>query len=221
MTHPGDRFSQGVGTILSACASLAVYFFGNDPRVLMTVLVTVPVAAPLLTLARLGDMPTAAMRACAMGFAPFFVAIPMILLAVVQRDFGRGFAFLAMCFAWGSDTTAYFAGKAFGRHKLFEAVSPKKTIEGALGGLAGSVIGAVVGHFGFLPELSLSEGIPLAIVAGALGQLGDLGESVLKRATGVKDSGAILPGHGGILDRVDALLVTTVCVYVYLVWMRG
>jgi phosphatidate cytidylyltransferase len=218
MTHPGDKISQGFGVLLSAAASLGVYFFGRDPKVLMTLLVVIPVAAPLLTLARLGDMPTAALRACAMGFGPFFAAIPLTLLAVIQRDFAPGYALLAMSFAWGSDTVAYFAGKSFGRHKLFEAVSPKKTVEGALGGLVGSVLGAVIGHFWFVPQLSLAHGIPLAIVAGALGQLGDLGESVLKRATGVKDSGAILPGHGGILDRVDALLVTTVAVYVYLLW---
>ena len=82
------------------------------------------------------------------------------------------------------------------------------------------MLGAVVGHYWFIPQLPLAHGIPLAVVAGALGQLGDLGESVLKRATGVKDSGAILPGHGGILDRVDALLVTTASVYVYLLWTQ-
>ncbi len=220
MTHPGDRVSQTFGTVLSAAASLAVYKYTSDPRVLMTVLVTIPVLAPLLTLARLGDMPTAALRACAMGFGPFFAAIPLTLLAVIQRDFAPGYALLAMSFAWGSDTVAYFAGKRFGRHKLFEAVSPKKTVEGAIGGLVGSVLGAVIGHAWFVKQLPLAHGIPLAIVAGALGQLGDLGESVLKRATGVKDSGAILPGHGGILDRVDALLVTTVTVYVYLIWTQ-
>ena len=221
MTHPGDRVSQMIGTLIAAAASVAVYCCTRDPRVLLTVLVTVPVLAPLLTLARLGDMPTAALRACAMGFGPFFVAIPMTLLAVIQRDYHPGFALLAMSFAWGSDTVAYFAGKSFGKRKLFEAVSPKKTIEGALGGLVGSVLGAVIGHYWFVPQLSLAHGIPLAIVAGALGQLGDLGESVLKRATGVKDSGSILPGHGGILDRVDALLDTTASVYVYLLWTHG
>ncbi len=221
MTHPGDRVSQTFGVLLSAGASLGVYFYTHEPKYLLTLLVTIPVLAPLLTLARLGDMPSAALRACAMGFAPFFVAIPLTLSAIMQRDYARGYALLAMTFAWGSDTVAYFAGKRFGRHKLFEAVSPKKTVEGAVGGLVGAMLGAVIGHYTFLPELSLAHGIPLSIAAGALGQLGDLGESVLKRATGVKDSGAILPGHGGILDRVDALLVTNATVYVYLLWTHN
>jgi len=76
----------------------------------------------------------------------------------------------------------------------------------------------VLAHFWFLPSLSLGHGVILGVVAGALGQAGDLGESVLKRSTGVKDSGAIVPGHGGILDRVDALLVTSSVVFLYSLW---
>ncbi len=76
----------------------------------------------------------------------------------------------------------------------------------------------MLAHFWFLPSLSLSHGIILALVAGALGQAGDLGESALKRSTGVKDSGAIVPGHGGILDRVDALLVTSAVTFLYATW---
>jgi phosphatidate cytidylyltransferase len=99
-------------------------------------------------------------------------------------------------------------------------VSPKRTVEGALGGLAASVLSAVVAHFWFLPALPLGRGAALALVAGALGQAGDLGESVLKRSFGVKDSGGIVPGHGGILDRVDALLITGSMTYLYVAWSR-
>jgi phosphatidate cytidylyltransferase len=221
MTHPGDRPSQLMGVAMTAATSLAAYFSNGDARVLATIIVCVPLAGPLLTLVRLGDMKTAALRACALGFAPLFVGIPITLLAILRRDLGAdgpGYVVVTLMFAWLGDTGGYFAGRFLGRHKLYEAVSPKKTVEGAIGSLAGSVTGAVLAHFWFLPSLSLAHGIPLALVAGAFGQAGDLGESVLKRSCGVKDSGAIVPGHGGILDRVDALMLTSAVTYLYALW---
>jgi phosphatidate cytidylyltransferase len=221
MTHPGDRLSQAMGVGMSAAASLALYTSDGDTRVLVTMIVVVPLAGPLLTLVRLGDMKTAALRACAMGFGPLYLGVPLTLLAIMRRDLGAdgpAYVVLTIMFAWFGDTGGYFAGRFLGRHKLYEAVSPKKTIEGSIGGLGGSVFGALLAHFWFLPSLSLPHGIILALVAGALGQAGDLGESALKRSTGVKDSGAIVPGHGGILDRVDALLVTSAVTFLYSVW---
>jgi phosphatidate cytidylyltransferase len=221
MTHPGDRLSQVMGVGMSAAASLATYVADGDTRVLVTMIVAVPLAGPLLTLVRLGDMKTAALRASAMGFGPLYIGVPLTLLAVMRRDLGGdgpAYVVLTIMFAWFGDTGGYFAGRFLGKHKLYEAVSPKKTVEGSIGGLAGSVFGAVLAHFWFLPSLSLPHGIILALVAGALGQAGDLGESALKRSTGVKDSGAIVPGHGGILDRVDALLVTSAVTFLYSIW---
>jgi phosphatidate cytidylyltransferase len=221
MTHPGDRLSQAIGVGMAAAASLALYVADGDTRVLVTMIVVVPLAGPLLTLVRLGDMKTAALRACAMGFGPLYLGVPLTLLAVMRRDLGGdgpAYVVLTIMFAWFGDTGGYFAGRFLGRHKLYEAVSPKKTIEGSIGGLVGSVFGALLAHFWFLPSLSLVHGVVLAVVAGALGQAGDLGESALKRSTGVKDSGAIVPGHGGILDRVDALLVTSAVTFLYTLW---
>src|SRR6185369_14671336 len=134
---------------------------------------------------------------------------------------GPAFVVLALMLSWLSDTGAYFAGRFLGKHKLYEAVSPKKTIEGAVGGLAFAVLGALSAHFFYLPSLPLRDAVILAVVAGGIGQAGDLGESLLKRSVGVKDSGGIVPGHGGILDRVDALLVTGTLTYLYVVWVRG
>jgi phosphatidate cytidylyltransferase len=156
-----------------------------------------------------------------MGFGPLFVGVPITLLGVRRRDLGDagpGYVVVTFMFAWFSDTGGYFAGRFLGKRKLYEAVSPKKTVEGAIGGLAGSVFGALLAHFWFLPSLSLAAGIPLALVAGALGQAGDLGESLLKRSFGVKDSGAIVPGHGGVLDRIDALMLTSAVTFLYTLW---
>lgn len=224
MTHPGDRVAQAAGVAIAGGASIAIYAFGvQDPRVLLAVLVVVPALGPILTLFRLGEIPTAALRACALGFGPLFVAVPLTLLALLRRDFGNdgaGLVVMTLMFAWWGDTGGYFAGRFLGKRKLYAAVSPKKTVEGAIGGLVGSVAGALAASLGFLRTLPLSHSIPLAIVAGALGQAGDLGESLIKRSTGVKDSGAIVPGHGGILDRVDALLMASVTVYMYAVWSQ-
>jgi phosphatidate cytidylyltransferase len=120
---------------------------------------------------------------------------------------------MTLMFAWWGDTGGYFAGRFLGKRKLYPAVSPKKTVEGAIGGLAGSVAGALCAHFWYLPSIPLLNSVVLAIVAGALGQAGDLGESLIKRSTGVKDSGQIVPGHGGILDRVDGLLFVMPATY--------
>lgn len=221
MTHPTDRVSQLMGVALAACVSLATFLSNADSRILVTMIVCVPLAGPLLTLVRLGDMQTAGLRACALGFGPLFVGIPLTLLAILRRDLGPdgpGFVVLTIMFAWFGDTGGYFAGRFLGRRKLYEAVSPKKTVEGAVGSLAGSVFGALLAHFWFLPSLSLAHGIPLALVAGVFGQAGDLGESILKRSFGVKDSGAIVPGHGGILDRIDALMLTSAVTYLYSIW---
>jgi phosphatidate cytidylyltransferase len=148
-------------------------------------------------------------------------------IALLRRDAGApgthdgaSFVVLALTLAWLSDTGAYFAGRFLGKHKLYEAVSPKKTVEGALGGLAAGTVGALVIHVVLLSSMPISHTIALSLVAGALGQAGDLGESLLKRSSGVKDSGGIVPGHGGILDRVDAMLVTATLTYLYVTWFR-
>jgi phosphatidate cytidylyltransferase len=224
MSHPGDRVAQAVGVVVAAVASVAIYLFPTDPRVLLTVLVAVPAFAPLFTLARLGSIETAAIRVFALGFGPLFIAVPLTLLGLERKTMGAagsGLVILSLGLAWFADTGAYFAGRFLGRHKLYEAVSPKKTLEGALGGLTASVVWALLGTFVYLRgQLPLAHAIPLGIVGGVLGQAGDLGESLLKRSTGVKDSGAIVPGHGGILDRVDALIVTSIVVYLYALWVR-
>jgi phosphatidate cytidylyltransferase len=134
------------------------------------------------------------------------------LLGAVGRlhtlEHGGTWVLLSMWIAWSSDTAAYFAGRYLGKHKLAPRVSPSKTVEGAIGGLFGAMTGAFAAHFWFMRDLPLPDAIVLCLVAGALGQMGDLVESLVKRGAKVKDSGSILPGHGGLLDRVDALMFT-------------
>jgi phosphatidate cytidylyltransferase len=119
-----------------------------------------------------------------------------------------------------SDTLAFFVGHAFGRRRLAPTVSPGKSVEGALGGVLGGVLGALaVRHVG-LPALPLVHAVGLGVFVAVLGIVGDLDESLLKRWAGVKDSGRLLPGHGGMLDRLDSLLFGAPVLYYYFLYVR-
>jgi phosphatidate cytidylyltransferase len=136
-------------------------------------------------------------------------------LVALRLRFGVGWVILAFVTTWANDTAAYFAGHAFGRHKLFERISPKKTWEGFAGGVFGSVAGALVTRWLLLDgELTVTGAVIVGLGAAVLGPLGDLAESMIKRAAGVKDSSRIIPGHGGLLDRIDALLFVAPWIYV-------
>ncbi len=118
------------------------------------------------------------------------------------------------------DTGGYFVGHAIGRHKLMPRVSPGKTVEGALGIVAVSLLGGAVSKVIFLRALSWNEALVLSFVMSILGQLGDLSESVMKRTFGAKESGWLFPGHGGVLDRLDSLLFPVAFIYYYVIFNR-
>ncbi len=148
--------------------------------------------------------------------------IPLLLShAVLLRILpaGRDWIFLVLLVVMASDSLAYFVGRQWGRHRLYEAVSPKKTIEGSLAGLFGGVLGAAISKLWFFTELSSIDVLLIGIGIGAFSQLGDLFESLLKRSFGVKDSGALVPGHGGLLDRLDSLLFAFPVTYYYAKWV--
>ena len=123
-----------------------------------------------------------------------------------------GFFFLVQM---GSDTGAYYAGKGFGKHKLIPKISPGKTWEGLIGGFVAAAAFAALATFWFFPELPFQVSIPLAIVMSAVGVVGDLAESAMKRGANVKDAASILPGHGGFLDRLDSLLLNAPILYYF------
>jgi phosphatidate cytidylyltransferase len=121
-------------------------------------------------------------------------------------------------FIWAADTLAYVAGRALGKHKLAPSISPKKTWEGFIGGIVGAVLVGVALKYTWLGYLAWPHVIVLALIGGIVGPLGDLAESGFKRSVGVKDSGNVLPGHGGLLDRFDALILTAPLYYLYLAY---
>lgn len=149
------------------------------------------------------------------AFAPLYIGLPLGLLAATRWTLGREAALLLILTVAASDTFQYYSGRTFGRHLLAPAVSPKKTVEGAIGGFVGAALSvAVIGHW-WLPQLGLPARIALGLAVAAVGIVGDLFESLLKRSVNMKDASAIIPGHGGILDRIDALLFAAPIYYVF------
>lgn len=147
-----------------------------------------------------------------------YISLPFALLSGLDRDYR--IVFLLFMLVWVLDSSAYFGGKFFGKHRL-SSISPKKTIEGAVFGFVFTVITAVIFYFSTDNLITLGESVIIGVLAGIFGQAGDLFESYLKRATGVKDSSGIIPGHGGMLDRFDSLIFITPVIYVYLNIIRN
>lgn len=145
--------------------------------------------------------------------AMFFVALPC---ALMMKMYDKYLIIMLFCLIWINDVFAYLTGMAIGKHKLFERISPRKTIEGSLGGLTMTVVVAfLVNHF-WLHIMQDWKMMGMAMVVVIFGSLGDLCESMMKRQAGVKDSGNVIPGHGGILDRFDATFLAVPFVYCYL-----
>ncbi len=142
-------------------------------------------------------------------------------LVALRLDAGRDWLFLALFATFASDTAAFFTGRALGRHRLAPRISPAKTWEGAIAGLFGAVIISLLFTLPAPLQLPLSYGqaILLGILISVFGQLGDLVESLLKRNTGVKEAGNLMPGHGGLLDRMDSVLFAGVVVYLYYIFV--
>lgn len=154
-------------------------------------------------------------------FSLGYVALPVALLNVIMSITAPRLLLGMFMFIWLYDTGAYCVGMLLGRHRLFERISPKKSWEGVIGGIVLCIIGAYVTHYqpvlnNFFQVPDLTTWVGLSAVVAVFSTFGDLVESLIKRAVGVKDSGHILPGHGGILDRIDSLLLVAPAVLIYL-----
>jgi phosphatidate cytidylyltransferase len=157
------------------------------------------------------------------GFIILFVPVWCLAHSVffLQTTEGRrGLMFLLVCI-WVSDSAAYYAGRAFGRRKLAPEISPNKTVVGSIAGILGSVLTAFLLKWVTFVTWPVYFVLLSGLFLSVIGQAGDLVESMIKRNAGVKDSGALIPGHGGILDRVDALLFTVPVFYYCLSWLQG
>jgi len=143
----------------------------------------------------------------------YLAFVPLYLILIRDGEAGVHWTLLFLFIVWAGDTAAYFTGKRFGKNKLYAAISPKKTIEGALGGLAAGVLIALLYKVTLFHRIPWGGAILTALAVGAVAQVGDLCESFFKRAFDKKDSGSILPGHGGVLDRFDGVVFSLPMMY--------
>jgi phosphatidate cytidylyltransferase len=213
-----DRPSIRAGLVIGAVIAAGFYWLPwakyQTPLLTMLAAFTLPA---LYFLFSPGDMTTAARRLAVTTFGIIYAAIlPAFLALLKQRpEIGPDLIILVLASAWLSDTGGYFAGKGIGGPKLYPLVSPNKTWAGSIGGVVVAAIGGVVIKLTLLDELSWFHVMMLIVPSAIIGQIGDLAESLIKRSNGVKDSGALLPGHGGILDRIDAVLFIAPYVALY------
>lgn len=214
----GARPVYGVA-LLGAMGLYGVHLFsgGNDRYYLLWIFAVVLLSLlPLFQIEKRG--PQDAMITALGVFYIVFFSYHVVL--VEQFGFAGRFVWLIFLTAFGTDIAAYFTGYAIGKHKLCPKISPKKTIEGAVGGVLGSVgLCALFAYF-FLPEMMV-HCLVIGALGGVLSQFGDLTASIFKRKLGIKDYGNLIPGHGGILDRFDSVLFTAPVIYYYLLIVMG
>jgi phosphatidate cytidylyltransferase len=217
LKHRGSRPFAWLA--VASCLGIVGAFALQPPLVAaVAVLTAAAISSPALAMARRAS-PEAMLDATMTTFFPvLFVGLPfafVVGLRVIPGENGPDLLLLAMLCVTLSDAGAYYAGSALGTHRLAPLISPRKSWEGVAGGVLGSVLGALLGHVWFFRRLPLAHALSIGVVLCAAGILGDLAESMLKRTAGVKDSSALLPGHGGVLDRVDSLLVAAPVLYYY------
>lgn len=201
---------------MAAAVAILLAAAAGQPALMLAVISAAVMAVLILNLLGGGDqgpdMVPAGRAILGILYIPLLMAHFILLRSVPQ---GVLWIFLLLVVAFSGDTAAYYVGRNLGKAKLLPKVSPGKTVEGTIGLVVGSTVGALVFRQLFFPGLPVAHFAVLGVVGSIVGQLGDLCESALKRAAGVKDSGKLLPGHGGILDRLDCLMFMAPFVYYY------
>jgi phosphatidate cytidylyltransferase len=151
-------------------------------------------------------------------YVPFLLGHLLLTRAWVDGEF---LVFFVVLVTWAADTGAYYSGTLFGRRRLAPVISPNKTVEGLVGGLGLALLAALTARAWFLPSFSIADCIATGLLLAVAGTCGDLAESAMKRSADVKDSGWLLPAHGGVLDRLDSMLFTAPAFYYYMVLVKG
>jgi phosphatidate cytidylyltransferase len=216
ITVSQDKGLLFIGTLLGAIVPVIIYFVGLKGIAGYLIVAVFFIFTYCLFIHK--QLVSAVSRIGIGVLGVIYIAFPLShLIALRELEYGSLWVLLLILIVSANDIFAYYIGRGIGRHKLSPVVSPNKTVEGALGGLIGGVVAAIAFQRFFLAHISLNEALLLAIFIGILGQTSDLFESLIKRSAGVKDSGNILPGHGGVLDRIDSLIFPIPFLYYYLI----
>lgn len=221
-----DRAATRLLPPLAATAALLALVAAGDATLLRALPVLLAAAAILFPLAWMWSRSPieGAMGAITAQLAGFLYVGGLgatVLRLFLEGDAGRRWVTTMLIATWAGDSTAYYVGSRFGRHRFSPLVSPKKSWEGSIGGGLATVVATVLCVRGFFGSGSLPLTVALGALLAVAGQMGDLAESLFKRSAGVKDSGSLLPGHGGLLDRIDSLLWTgPIVLAVALAWGR-
>ena len=213
LQHVDNRWQLVLGELLAVGAYVLVALVAMDRMPFSGLMLLLPMFPFLMALF---SVTTDFKSIAAFTFGSLvLLSMPSGLMVWMHELFSPKMLLLVFVLLWANDTFAYLTGKLLGKHKLFLRISPGKTIEGSLGGLVFTMVGVIV-FSRYADWLSLKAAIGMGLIAVVFGTLGDLCESMLKRQAGVKDSGNLIPGHGGILDRFDSVLFAVPFVFVYL-----
>ena len=193
------------------------YLLSRGPFTLVDTLILYVLGLTILTLLTRRPLVESLPAAGISSSSLLLIALPLSFAVRLQaKSIGGPIMLLfALVITWAGDTTAYFAGRAIGKHPLAPHISPKKTWEGSVGSMVGSLV--VAWGFHYWIRIPIGHLVVMAVIGNVAGQMGDLLESAYKRSAGVKDSGGLLPGHGGVLDRIDALILCIPVIWYYVV----
>jgi phosphatidate cytidylyltransferase len=204
-------------TILGILLPVAFYF--GYPDLVVPAVALIIIFTTAFALFRVTDPQKKAENLFTRLFGIFYVAFLLSYLIVLRKlPHGIEWVVLALAVNFGTDAGGYFAGRFFGKHPLYPVISPKKTVEGAIGGVAFCILLMIAVKYVFFDVLSWRDVLILGLVCSVLAILGDMAESLIKRGFKVKDAGGLLPGHGGFLDRIDSFVFSAPFIYYYAVY---
>lgn len=211
----------GAAQSITAAVGILTAFYFARPDLVLATLATLVIVEMTVQLFTSQDLTKSLTSAAGTMFGVLYIAVLGGYLIALRLVEDKGLSLSAKLISlfflivFAGDTGAYYTGRSFGKHKLAPRISPGKTVEGLLGGLVANMLAVVIAHFTFFPELNLVTALPLSLLMGGLGVIGDLCESMLKRGSHVKDAAHLIPGHGGVLDRLDSILFNAPVLYYY------
>lgn len=215
-----DRRLRNIGILWGVL--LAGGFHVGSSQVIIAMLALGFISVCLVRLSKVGDLGTVFQEIGYTFLGPLYVGLLLGHLSLIRSTLeGREWTLLLFFTIWMGDIAAFYTGLSIGKHKLYPEISPNKTIEGAIGGTLGCFMVVAAAKVFYMNQLSVMDVLIISVGIAVMGQLGDLCESMFKRAAGVKDSGNLIPGHGGILDRFDSVLFAAPFLYYYLVFIKG